>query len=71
MAAQQLQFEFNGGRISVPRGEAPEEKVPVRQVMVASGTAEPAVGVMMEEVVGRKMHAHPGSRRHQDLPFSN
>jgi RNA-directed DNA polymerase len=54
MAAQQLQFEFNGGRISVPRGEAPEEKVPARQVMVASGTAEPAVGVTMEEVVERQ-----------------
>ena len=23
------------------------------------------------EEMGRKMHAHPGSRRHQDLPFSN
>jgi group II intron reverse transcriptase/maturase len=54
MAAQQLQFEFKGGRISVPRGEAPEEKVPVRQVMVTSGTAEPAVGVTMEEVVERQ-----------------
>ena len=28
-------------------------------------------GHNVDEELGRKMHAHPGSRRHQDLPFSN
>jgi len=54
MAAQQLQFEINGGRLSCSPGEAREGEGPVRQVMVASGTAEPAVGAAMEEVVGRQ-----------------
>jgi RNA-directed DNA polymerase len=54
MAAQQLQFEINGGRLSCSPGEAREGEGPVRQVMVASGTAEPAVGATMEEVVGRQ-----------------
>ena len=54
MAAQQLQFEFNGGRLSCSTGEAREGRVPVRQVTAASNTAEPAVGVTMEEVVGRQ-----------------
>ena len=38
----------------LPRGEAPEEKAPVRQVTAASKTSEPAVCVTMEEVVGRQ-----------------
>jgi hypothetical protein len=25
----------------------------------------------VKEEMGRKMHAHPGSRRHSDLPLSN
>jgi len=54
MAAQQLQFENNGGRLSCSPGEAREGRGPVRQVMVTSGTAEPAVGVTMEEVVERQ-----------------
>jgi len=54
MAAQQLQFEINGGRLSCSPGETREGEGPVRQVMVASGTAEPAVGATMEEVVGRQ-----------------
>lgn len=54
MAAQQLQFEINGGRLSCSPGEAREGEGPVRQVMVAPGTAEPAVGATMEEVVGRQ-----------------
>ena len=54
MAAQQLQFEFGGGRISCPRDEAPEEKAPVCQVTAASDSAEPAVGVKMEEVDERQ-----------------
>jgi hypothetical protein len=28
-------------------------------------------GYNVDEELGRKMHAHPGSQRHQDLPFSN
>jgi RNA-directed DNA polymerase len=54
MAAQQLQFEINGGRLSCSAGEAREGGEPVCQVTVASDTAEPAVGVTMEEVVGRR-----------------
>ena len=54
MAAQQLQFEFNGGRRSCVPGEAREGGAPVRQVTAAFNTAEPAVGVTMEEVVGRQ-----------------
>jgi hypothetical protein len=54
MAAQQLQFEINGGRSSCSPSEAREVEGPVRQVTVASDTAEPAVGVTMEEVVGRR-----------------
>jgi len=54
MAAQQLQFENNGGRLSCSPGEAREGRGPVRQVTVASDIAEPAVGVTMEEVVERQ-----------------
>jgi len=54
MAAQQLQFEINGGRLSCSPGEAREGREPVRQVTAASDPAEPAVGVTMEEVVGRQ-----------------
>jgi RNA-directed DNA polymerase len=54
MAAQQLQFEIHGGRLSCSAGEAREGREPVRQVTAASDPAEPAVGVTMEEVVGRQ-----------------
>jgi len=54
MAAQQLQFEINGGRLSCSAGEAREAEGPVRQVTAASEPTEPAVGVTMEEVVGRQ-----------------
>lgn len=54
MAAQQLQVEINGGRLSCSPGEAREGEGPVRQVRAASDTVEPAVGVTMEEVVGRQ-----------------
>jgi RNA-directed DNA polymerase len=56
MVAQQLHFdfEFNGGRFSCSSGEAQESGSSVRQVTAASKTAEPAVRVTMEEVVGRQ-----------------
>jgi RNA-directed DNA polymerase len=54
MAAQQLQFEIHGGRLTCTAGEAREGEGPVRQVTAASGAAEPAVGVTMEEVVERR-----------------
>jgi RNA-directed DNA polymerase len=54
MAAQQLQFEIHGGRLSCSAGEAREGEGPVRQVTAASEAAEPAVGVTMEEVVERR-----------------
>ena len=56
MVAQQLHFdfEFNGGRFSCSSGEAQESGSSVRQVAAASKTSEPAVGVTMEEVVGRQ-----------------
>jgi len=54
MAAQQLQFEIHGGRLSCSAGETREGRDPVRQVTAASDPAEPAVGVKMEEVVGRQ-----------------
>jgi hypothetical protein len=54
MAAQQLQLESSGGRLACSPGEAREGGGPVRQVTAASDTAEPAVGVTLEEVVGRQ-----------------
>ena len=54
MAAQQLQFEFSGGRLLCSPGESRKGRESVRQVTEASEPAEAAVGVTMEEVVGRQ-----------------
>jgi len=54
MAAQQLQFEFSGGRRLCSAGETRKGRESVRQMTAASEPAEPAVGVTMEEVVGRQ-----------------